>query len=440
MIYLYSGGASTPLKIGEDPVKGGEVMKRKKRFGILVLSAALAAACALPAFAAEEEITVTAVGDSIGRGFGCEDVVDYSDCTQTDIRNAHHLAKPSEHAYGAVFSRLLAEETGSAVTFRNYSVDGYRANNVMEDLAANAPVYDQNDVGLADAVRQSDVVLVSLGGNDFFAFCMEAIAKSCGAETTDDLLAGFEDGSINMDGLISGFVFPLLAVAQEDATSADLRAILEKNCTESYQNDKALIDEILALNPDVQIILNGIPNPLLEETADAQAYQLLSAPLSYLLGKYNDLLIRLAQEYPDQVAYSDSDSAYAAYEGTDCPSRVRINLGDIIARLTGGEFNDETGTLDIDLLGDYLWNPQNFYVDPHPAALGQQLMAENTLKVYETLNPQGEENTEPEPAAEKPQADLNGNPTTGDAGADAAAFSVLAAACGAAILLRSRVR
>lgn len=416
------------------------MMKRKKGFKALVLSAALAVSCALPSFAAEE-ITVTAVGDSIGRGFGCEDVVDYSDCTETDIRNAHHLAKPSEHAYGAVFSRLLAEQTGSTVTFRNYSVDGYRANNVMEDLEANASVYDQNDVGLADALRESDVVLVSLGGNDFFAFCMDAIAKSCGAETTDDLLAGFEDGSINMDGLITGFVFPLLAVDKEDETSAEIRAILEANCAESYQNDKALIDEILALNPDVRIILNGIPNPLLEETADAQAYQLLSAPLSYLLGRYNDIMIRLAEEYPDQVAYSDSDSAYAAYEGEDCPSRVRINLGDIITRLTGGEFNDETGALDIDLLGDYLWNPQNFYVDPHPAALGQQLMAENTLKVYEAFNAQEEVVQEPLPAEEEPQADLNGNPSTGDAGTAVAACAALAVVFGGcAVLLRRRER
>ena len=80
-------------------------------------------------------------------------------------------------------------------------------------------------------------------------------------------------------------------------------------------------------------------------------------------------------------------------------------------------------------------------MDPHPAALGHQLMAENTLKVYETFHAQEEEVQEPLPAKEESQADLNGNPSTGDIGTAVAACAALAVVFGGcATLLRRRER
>ena len=352
--------------------------KKRQKLAACFIAAVMALSCipltALASSADESAaIVVTAVGDSIGRGYGNADVVDNTEM-------------PSEYAYGAVFSRLLAEKTGSTVVFRNYSVDGNRASHVMAEIESNDVVYDQNGIGIADAIRVSDVLLVSLGGNEIFnGLVNDWLITMLNAETIDDVLPGIEDGSITIGDILSKLVLPLLAIHKESDTSAELREILEMNLESTYQTYSAMLEEFFALNPDMCIILNGIPNPLLEDTVDEDAYELLNGPLTYVVDKYNDILIRLAEENSDRVLYSDSNSLFAAYDGEGSPSRFKINLSEILSLLLNGGFNNEAGEFDTELLSAYFTDTDKFNYDPHPSEIGHQLMAENTLKIYKSF-------------------------------------------------------
>lgn len=349
-------------------------------------------------------LVVTAVGDSIGRGNGCADVVGITDM-------------PSEYAYGAVFSLLLAEETGNTVIFRNYSADGNRASHVMNDIETNNTVYDVNDIGVADAIRESDILLVSLGGNEIFnGLVNDWLRTLFHAETIDDVLPGIENGSITISDILSKLVLPLIAIHEESELSADLRVIMEANLESTYQTYDAMLKQFFALNSHMRIILNGIPNPLLEDTADEAAYNLLNNPLTYIVDKYNEILIRLTEENSERVFYSDSNRVFSSYDGEGSPSRFKINLSDFLNRFSSGEFNDATGAFDMNLLSAYISNPEYFNIDPHPSEIGQQLLAENTLKIYAEFAAHGSENDGKEESTQ-PSAQEK-DPATKDASAN----------------------
>ena len=103
-----------------------------KKILCVLLSALLAFACALPAFAADGAKNYVVLGDSIAQGSG--------------------LYNSDQAAYG----RIVADTNG--YNYANFGVNGLRSWDLIEQLKTD-PV--------ASAVAAADIVSLSIGGNDY---------------------------------------------------------------------------------------------------------------------------------------------------------------------------------------------------------------------------------------------------------------------------------
>ncbi|WP_166241491.1 GDSL-type esterase/lipase family protein [Paenibacillus turpanensis] len=92
----------------------------------------------------DDKINIVALGDSLTRGTGDETGKGYVGYTQEKLSKLYK--KP-------VF--VLA----------NYAVSGYTSTQLLQDL--------QSKSGIADTLKQAHVVLLTIGGNDLFAFGTE---------------------------------------------------------------------------------------------------------------------------------------------------------------------------------------------------------------------------------------------------------------------------
>ena len=103
-----------------------------KKFLCVLLSALLAFACALPAFAADGVKNYVVLGDSIAQGYG--------------------VYNRDQAAYG----KIVADTNG--YNYANYGVNGQRSWDLIEQLKTE-PV--------ASSVAAADIISLSIGGNDY---------------------------------------------------------------------------------------------------------------------------------------------------------------------------------------------------------------------------------------------------------------------------------
>ncbi len=104
----------------------------KKLLSVLLVLCMLFAA-AVPCFAAGTKSLVVC-GDSIAQGYG--------------------IQNPDDASYG----RILADTLG--YSYKNFGHDGDRSVDLLEKLNGNKK-------GIADAVKKADIIIISIGGNDF---------------------------------------------------------------------------------------------------------------------------------------------------------------------------------------------------------------------------------------------------------------------------------
>ena len=164
------------------------MMKTTRRLLAVLLALAMALSCAaLAASAVGEGLHYVVLGDSIAAGSG--------------------LRNPGEANYG----RIVANTNG--YSYRNFGHDGDRTSTLLSKL-------DRGDV--ADAVRQADIISISIGGNDYF--------------------------TNNAPGLWFEVTFRYFKRA--DAIAAEMR-----------RNFAGIIEKIRAYNPNAAILMQTLYNP-----------------------------------------------------------------------------------------------------------------------------------------------------------------------------------
>ena len=176
----------------------------------------------------KQEITYTALGDSIAFGTGATDFVGYTD----------------------LFSEHLTRKFGE-VTYINLAEDGEKSEDLLMDLIFSTDL--QNDVAA------SDVITISIGGNDLLGPFLDAF------ERVIEWYYTYPDSSVDYESLLSD-----LAEWEMDPTTHpqfnEMLQVLSENM-DNYFSDFAtnwgqIIFLIRTLNSEADIYVNTVFNPL----------------------------------------------------------------------------------------------------------------------------------------------------------------------------------
>ncbi|MBV1756479.1 MAG: SGNH/GDSL hydrolase family protein [Dethiosulfatibacter sp.] len=255
----------------------------------------------ITAFAtAKQGITYTALGDSIAYGTGATDGIGY-----TDMFNAH-----------------LERKFGDGM-YINLSADGVTSGGLLYALS-----YPGDPLGVQAAVYGADVITISIGGNDLLGPFQVAL---------NGFIAQFYSipgggGAINFEAFMSDFAKWEMDQSTQPGFTAML-ASLYSDWPDLVQNFAVnwarIIDIIEDLNPDADIYVNTVFNPLkfspaLYEFAD-QAIQGLNIPIMSLAPVYGYKVVDVYSKFssynnPKKLAVGDlSTLAVYKYPGYNGP-------------------------------------------------------------------------------------------------------------------------
>lgn len=215
-------------------------MKKTIKLISLILAVILAVSLLLPSTAfASKKLNYLVLGDSIGFGAG--------------------IVNPDEACYG----RIVADTNG--YNYENLSVSGYSTSALLVHMKLP---------NVKNAIKQADIISLSIGGNDFL--------------TSNMVQLGFE------------------------AAILDNYSTFDKISESFYANYCKIIAEIKELNPDVVILAQNLYNPM--DNAISDFYQ---EGVNRLNAGYS----RYLSEHPDSIHIIDVAKAFkghSEYIATDC--------------------------------------------------------------------------------------------------------------------------
>lgn len=123
----------------------------------------------------KEEISYVAIGDSLAAGRNPYGVDDYG---YTD------------------YVRDYLKKENKLKNYISYAVSGYTTDDVIEDITYNKIVtVDNKNIGIKKALRESDLVTISIGANDFL--------KNINLSRLPSSLSDIETIKNNLDGILS---------------------------------------------------------------------------------------------------------------------------------------------------------------------------------------------------------------------------------------------
>lgn len=215
-------------------------MKKPVKLISLILVIVLAVSVLLPSTAfASGKLNYLVLGDSIGFGAG--------------------IINPDEACYG----RIVADTNG--YNYENLSVSGYSTSALLAHMKLP---------NVKNAIKQADIISLSIGGNDFL--------------TSNMVQLGFEAAILNN------------------------YSTFDKISESFYANYCKIIAEIKELNPDVVILAQNLYNPM--DNAISDFYQ---EGVNRLNAGYN----RYLSEHPNSIHIIDVAKAFKGhpeYIATDC--------------------------------------------------------------------------------------------------------------------------
>ncbi len=206
-------------------------------------------------------LSVGAVGETSGG------VVIFGD----SIASGYGLDKEKEYNYGQIIGDYLGCDVD------NYAVAGDTTSDMLEVLANLSDEQKQN-------VSDSDIVIISIGGNDIIHYASKKILDFCAKRNL--LNEGFTSSDIPEDPGISDLMLianirgkgGLIEYAQSGFTAAyELTSLLKDiagNCrfdNKNYEgyivnsimpNIKTAVSEIKEINPDARVIVQTIYQPI----------------------------------------------------------------------------------------------------------------------------------------------------------------------------------
>lgn len=140
------------------------------------------------------------------------------------------------------FPERLAQSTGYALADFSSS-EGVTSQALLETLS-------QPEV--ADAVKNADVITITVGGNDLMNALYEYLAEASGTMTADEIREGLENGSFDMFALM-GLMQQLDGFPISSQASAALTAL--------STNLSSALEQIKGMNPDAACIVANQYNP-----------------------------------------------------------------------------------------------------------------------------------------------------------------------------------
>lgn len=167
--------------------------------------------------------TLTVLGDSIASGYGL-----------SGYEAGNNYSAPLS------FGNMLGAEFGE---YRNFAVDGRTSRQLLDALETPGGA-------LANAVFDADVIVISIGGNDFLKPMLSELRKAA--------LSDYE----LMEAILGGNFKPeTLGDYSQRILNSALEAAKRIDTDRTAENIRECVEKIRSVNPDCEIILMTVYDP-----------------------------------------------------------------------------------------------------------------------------------------------------------------------------------
>lgn len=213
---------------------------------------------------AEKVENLTILGDSISTGYGL---------SENDLN------------YGAYLEKYFNAQVS------NFAVNGQTTAELL---------YELDDSEIISSVEGSELVCISIGGNDFLSIFENAYSEMNGEIT-------ISEGEINVS---SDFVSKFIT---------DYASAFDPAAAEACENIKKIKERIKEINPDAQIVMQTVYNPF--ESSDDKA-NIIMTPLKTFSSVYLSTVNKAIKEvYPDtadiDLKFSEKPYLYTNIDSYD---------------------------------------------------------------------------------------------------------------------------
>lgn len=222
--------------------------------------------------AAGDKIQIVALGDSLTKGFG----------------------DTSGEGYVGKVKKKLEQSQDKPVYVQNYAENGLRAYELEPKLDAQG--------ALAELIRQANVILLTIGGNDLNELLIGS--ANTGSEAAGGGQAGKPEAQ-NGAGRQEGATADSSAAKPSDAASSltmaadfNFSAVAGK-LPDIEKRLESIIAKLVAINPQARIVYVGLYHPYMEMDPERQG--------SLLVQQWNDAAFRIANRYANVVVVPTYD-------------------------------------------------------------------------------------------------------------------------------------
>lgn len=246
--------------------------------------------CPVAAFAAEEKINYVSIGDSMANGYGFDGYEQTSnDRNVYDFKTGKGMY--GEGAYPIQFENYL-KSLGYNVNHTKLATSAMLAEDLLYLLGGREEFDDDwggykdyvgtyTDADIMDhvqkAVTEADVITMGIGNASFGAFLLHKLTDALGvfgATLDEDEKVNFEDaiGVLELDAKQQALVMKVYNTLEnelvkmvpgemaEEYNLEDVVDLLSYTTATYIVNYKLLVEQILSMNPDVEIVLVGLLN------------------------------------------------------------------------------------------------------------------------------------------------------------------------------------
>ena len=289
-------------------------------------------------------LKVISLGDSIARGYGLGN----------EGENGTSLS-----AYGNKTAEALDKLTPYDIEFTNYGYDGDKLSDIVDKINTGFKRISSEEP-LDKAVKDADVILISIGGNDLLASLREKLTSVFKTEITDEISA-----ITAISDMSFAEVFAFIA-------DPGIDDYIMNSAEEFGKSFEAELKTILKNNPDAYVVVTAIPNAV-SDTDLMFRYELYGTRTIKIMnfydtaGKwisfYNDAIENCVENIGnDRLILADTGDIFdGSYEYIlmNAPAVIYVN-----------DFAKDT-------------DEQEWTFDIHPSAKGHQLMADSHIAAME---------------------------------------------------------
>jgi lysophospholipase L1-like esterase len=272
--------------------------------------------------------------------------------------NSHYVALGDANAYGTAADMLAAHLSaflGAEVSYENATVAGQSA----AELLAMLPE-------LKETLEKADLVTVGFGANTFTQFVVDQVSAALmGLEVAEldwEAYLG-EEGAAYVAEAMDALKAELAANGAGEIMGMDLGdavALAIESYAYAYMefviNYVQVVDGIHAINPEAQVVLVGMHNPMAGVVLDVEGTEIA-------LGDYLEYLIKVSNAYAFGYAFIVPETIYVNAPTVETENEAGTQgalffLMDLMMNGTNGYVPTETGHAYIE---EQIWNALNVY-------------------------------------------------------------------------------